>query len=92
MTRATAPQGESAGDRIDRYELLQEIGEGGMGIVYMAEQTEPVERRVALKIIKPGMDSEQVCTTWTRLFSPRLLPLEICTFLLCLGCSKPIIL
>ena len=39
---------------------LQQIGEGGMGVVYMAEQTEPVERRVALKIIKPGMDSRQV--------------------------------
>ena len=37
-----------------------EIGEGGMGIVYMAEQTEPVQRKVALKVIKPGMDSRQV--------------------------------
>ena len=40
--------------------MLQVIGEGGMGIVYMAEQTEPVRRRVALKIIKPGMDSRQM--------------------------------
>jgi hypothetical protein len=40
--------------------LLQQIGEGGMGVVYMAEQTEPVRRRVALMIIKPGMDSAQV--------------------------------
>jgi serine/threonine protein kinase len=43
-----------------RYKLLQEIGEGGMGVVYMAEQAQPVERRVALKIIKPGMDTRQV--------------------------------
>src|SRR5438874_10787380 len=49
-----------AGDRIDRYKLLQKIGEGGMGVVYMAEQQEPIRRRVALKIIKPGMDSHQV--------------------------------
>src|SRR5262245_26654970 len=40
---------EKAGDRIDRYKLLQVIGEGGMGVVYMAEQEEPVRRRVALK-------------------------------------------
>ncbi len=52
--------GEQPGTRIGPYKLLQEIGEGGMGIVYMAEQTEPVERRVALKIIKPGMDTRQV--------------------------------
>ena len=45
---------------IGPYKLLQQIGEGGMGVVYMAEQTEPVARRVALKIIKPGMDSRQV--------------------------------
>jgi serine/threonine protein kinase/WD40 repeat protein len=42
------------------YKLLHEIGEGGMGTVWMAEQTEPVRRRVALKVIKPGMDSRQV--------------------------------
>lgn len=51
---------ERAGDSIGPYKLLQQIGEGGMGVVYMAEQTEPVERRVALKIIKPGMDTRQV--------------------------------
>ncbi|HOW71067.1 MAG TPA: serine/threonine-protein kinase [Phycisphaerae bacterium] len=45
---------------IGPYKLLQQIGDGGMGVVYMAEQTEPVQRRVALKIIKPGMDSRQV--------------------------------
>ena len=48
---------EQPGTRIGPYKLLQVIGEGGMGVVYMAEQTEPVKRRVALKIIKPGMDS-----------------------------------
>jgi eukaryotic-like serine/threonine-protein kinase len=48
------------GDRIGRYKLLQEIGEGGAGVVYMAQQEEPVRRRVALKIIKLGMDTRQV--------------------------------
>ncbi len=52
--------GEGPGTRIDRYKLLQLIGEGGFGSVYMAEQTEPVHRRVALKIIKAGMDTRQV--------------------------------
>jgi serine/threonine protein kinase len=47
-------------DRIGRYKLLQQIGEGGCGVVYMAEQEEPVRRRVALKIIKLGMDTRQV--------------------------------
>src|SRR5215472_9132793 len=51
---------EAPGTRIGPYKLLQQIGEGGMGIVYMAEQEEPVRRRVAVKIIKPGMDSAQV--------------------------------
>ena len=48
------------GTVIGPYKLLQQIGEGGMGVVYMAEQQEPVRRKVALKIIKPGMDSRQV--------------------------------
>src|SRR5688572_1052943 len=51
---------EKAGDRIGRYKLLQEIGEGGCGVVYMAEQEQPVRRRVALKIIKLGMDTKSV--------------------------------
>jgi len=51
---------EGPGTKIGRYELLSLIGEGGMGLVYLAEQKEPVKRRVALKIIKPGMDSKQV--------------------------------
>jgi WD40 repeat protein/tRNA A-37 threonylcarbamoyl transferase component Bud32 len=51
---------EGPGTAIGRYELLELISEGGMGLVYLAEQKEPVKRRVALKIIKPGMDSKQV--------------------------------
>src|SRR6185369_9570345 len=46
--------------RIDRYKILQKLGEGGCGVVYMAEQEEPVRRRVALKVIKLGMDTKQV--------------------------------
>ncbi len=44
----------------DRYKLLEQIGEGGMSLVYLAEQSQPVRRKVALKIVKPGMDSKQV--------------------------------
>ncbi len=55
-----APFGEKPGDRIGRYKLLQQIGEGGCGVVYLAEQEEPVRRRVALKVIKPGMDTKSV--------------------------------
>jgi serine/threonine protein kinase/tetratricopeptide (TPR) repeat protein len=51
---------ERPGAVIGPYKLLQQIGEGGMGVVYMAEQERPVRRKVALKIIKPGMDSAQV--------------------------------
>src|SRR5262249_41938306 len=51
---------EGPGTRIGPYKLLQQIGEGGMGLVYLAEQEEPVRRKVALKIIKPGMDSRHV--------------------------------
>ena len=54
------PAPESSGTVIGPYKLFQAIGEGGMGAVYMAEQQEPVRRKVALKIIKPGMDSRQV--------------------------------
>jgi non-specific serine/threonine protein kinase/serine/threonine-protein kinase len=46
--------------RIGRYKLLEKIGEGGFGEVYMAEQQEPVQRKVALKIIKAGMDTKEV--------------------------------
>jgi serine/threonine protein kinase len=51
---------EQAGAVIGPYKLLQQIGEGGMGTVYMAEQSHPVQRKIALKIIKPGMDSRHV--------------------------------
>jgi len=51
---------EKPGDRIGHYKLLEQIGEGGCGIVYMAEQEEPLRRRVALKVIKLGMDTRQV--------------------------------
>jgi eukaryotic-like serine/threonine-protein kinase len=51
---------ERTGTMIGRYKLLQKIGEGGFGVVYMAEQQEPVQRKVALKIIKAGMDTREV--------------------------------
>lgn len=51
---------EEAGTVIGRYKLLEKIGEGGWGVVYMADQSEPVSRRVALKIVRLGMDSKQV--------------------------------
>ncbi len=56
----SSPVREGPGTQIGRYKLLQEIGAGGFGVVYMAEQKEPVKRRVALKIIKVGMDTKQV--------------------------------
>jgi len=58
---ATGPgASEGVGSVIGRYKLLEKIGEGGMGVVYMAEQQEPVRRKVALKVIKLGMDTKQV--------------------------------
>jgi serine/threonine protein kinase len=60
VTNSSAPVIEGLGTLIGPYKLLEPIGEGGMGVVYMAEQTHPVRRKVALKIIKPGMDSRQV--------------------------------
>jgi serine/threonine protein kinase len=51
---------ELVGSTIGPYKLMEQIGEGGMGVVYVAEQTQPVRRKVALKIIKPGMDTKQV--------------------------------
>src|SRR4029450_12571995 len=56
-TAAVLP-GECVGTQIGPYKLLQQIGEGGMGTVYMAEQSRPIQRKVALKIIKAGMDSK----------------------------------
>ena len=60
LSMAPDPQAEEIGTAIGPYRLLQQIGEGGMGTVFMAEQTQPVRRKVALKVIKPGMDSRQV--------------------------------
>ena len=60
VTTDSAPITEKPGATIGRYKLLQEIGEGGFGVVYMAEQLEPIHRQVALKIIKPGMDTRDV--------------------------------
>ena len=56
---AGAPD-ETVGQTLGRYKLLERVGEGGCGVVYVAEQTEPVRRRVALKVIKLGMDTKQV--------------------------------
>ncbi len=58
--RMAVTPSEKAGSHIGRYKLLQQIGEGGCGVVYMAEQQEPVRRRVALKVIKLGMDTKSV--------------------------------
>jgi serine/threonine protein kinase/Tfp pilus assembly protein PilF len=57
---AAAPATDNPGDQVGRYKLLEKLGEGGFGVVFMAEQREPVKRRVALKIIKLGMDTHQV--------------------------------
>jgi hypothetical protein len=51
---------ETVGQKIGRYKILEKVGEGGCGAVYVAEQTEPVRRRVALEVIKLGMDTKQV--------------------------------
>jgi serine/threonine protein kinase len=52
--------GERPGSRIGPYRLMEQVGEGGMGLVFVAEQQHPVRRKVALKVIKPGMDTRQV--------------------------------
>lgn len=57
--RNALPSDEMPGDRIDRYKLLEQLGEGGWGVVWMAEQKEPIRRRVALKILKLGMDTKE---------------------------------
>jgi serine/threonine protein kinase len=59
LTHAQAPTSPTAGT-IGPYRLLQQVGEGGMGIVWLAEQIRPVRRQVALKVIKVGMDTAQV--------------------------------
>ncbi len=58
--RSESALNETPGERIGRYKLLQKIGEGGCGVVYMAAQEEPVRRKVALKVIKLGMDTRSV--------------------------------
>src|SRR5262249_53475252 len=58
-TAVPAPR-EAAGTRVGPYKIVQKRGEGGMGAVYLAEQEQPVRRRVALKVIKPGMDSAPI--------------------------------
>jgi len=60
VTLDDSPVSEGPGTQIGRYKLLEKIGEGGMAVVYMAEQKEPIRRKVALKIIKLGMDTKQV--------------------------------
>jgi serine/threonine protein kinase/tetratricopeptide (TPR) repeat protein len=59
---ATAPESiaERCGTVVGPYKLLEQIGEGGFGVVFMAEQQQPIRRKVALKVLKPGMDSRQV--------------------------------
>jgi hypothetical protein len=59
---ADEPSDEMTGQTLGRYKLLERVGEGGCGVVYVAEQTEPVRRRVALKVIKLGMDTK----AWSR--------------------------
>jgi serine/threonine protein kinase len=60
VSPSAVPIHDLIGQQIGRYMLLEQIGEGGMGVVYVAEQIEPFRRKVALKLIKPGMDSRQV--------------------------------
>jgi serine/threonine protein kinase/Tfp pilus assembly protein PilF len=59
-TVAEEPVTEGPGTSIGPYKLMEQIGEGGMGLVFVAEQQEPIRRKVALKVIKPGMDTRQV--------------------------------
>ena len=62
-TEEQSPLTERPGTSIGRYKLMEQIGEGGMGIVFVAEQERPIRRKVALKVIKPGMDSKAVVAT-----------------------------
>ncbi|MGB2985689.1 MAG: serine/threonine-protein kinase, partial [Phycisphaerae bacterium] len=55
-----SPSGDSSSERVGPFKILETLGEGGMGVVYLAEQTEPIRRHVALKIIRLGMDTKQV--------------------------------
>src|SRR5437660_1084759 len=60
MRARAVPVGEGPGTLIGPYKLLEQIGEGGFGVVFVAEQQQPIRRTVALKILKPGMDTRQV--------------------------------
>src|SRR6516225_1979354 len=60
ITAAYEPLTERPGTMIGPYKLLEPIGEGGFGVVFMAEQTQPVRRKLALKVLKPGMDTRRV--------------------------------
>jgi hypothetical protein len=60
LNQAAGPRDETVGQTLGRYKLLERVGEGGCGVVYVAEQTQPVGRRVALKVIKLGMDTREV--------------------------------
>jgi serine/threonine-protein kinase len=60
VTTAPASLNEHASSTIGPYRLMEQIGEGGMGVVFVAEQQRPLRRKVALKIIKPGMDTKEV--------------------------------
>ena len=64
--QALPPSGAAVGDRIDDYRLVERLGEGGFGIVFRAEQTHPVRREVALKILKLGMDTREVVARFQR--------------------------
>jgi len=59
-TISSVPSTKAIGSQIGPYKLLSVLGEGGFGMVYLAEQEKPIKRRVALKVIKPGMDTKQV--------------------------------
>src|SRR5581483_7522788 len=60
LTLDEQPIREGPGTVIGSYKLLEQIGEGGFGVVFMAEQQQPLRRKVALKVLKPGMDTRQV--------------------------------
>src|SRR5262245_53661634 len=60
VTADEQPIRDGPGTAIGPYKLLEQIGEGGFGVVFLAEQTQPVRRKVALKVLKPGMDTRQV--------------------------------
>jgi serine/threonine protein kinase/tetratricopeptide (TPR) repeat protein len=64
-SETAAPATAAAGDDFGRYRIIRPLGEGGMGTVYLAEQREPIRRRVALKVVKLGMDTAQVLARFT---------------------------